>query len=171
LGIIVPMCVSDEAAGHLGFLLDSPFSHAIVPAERGFRVGRQTEKGGRMHRFFVGLLALVAILVGANSASAQGLDYRPIDTGKAIVQPLDSATNIFTGTSRIISRAVAGTIENNGFVRTLNNILGRTAAKAPTQSNGIPNPTSYQSTKYDNSFKPVMPTSMQFGTTPGTVKR
>lgn len=117
------------------------------------------------------LVVAVFGIAGMHSASAQGLDYRPIDTNKLVVQPADSATNIFTGTFRYMSRAVAGTIEDNGFVRTINNLLGRRDERVTTQPNGLPLPTMYQSTKYKNSFQPAMPIYSTFGQTPNTTRR
>jgi len=109
------------------------------------------------------MVAAVLGIAGMNSASAQGLDFRPIDTNLLVVQPADSASNIFTGTFRIVSRAVAGTIEDNGFVRTINNLLGRRDERATRQPNGLPLPTMYQSTRYKNSFQPAMPTFSTYG--------
>jgi hypothetical protein len=116
-----------------------------------------------MSKLFWVVLALGVMAISANSASAQGLDYRPVDTNKLVVQPADSATNIFSGTSRIVSRVVADVIDDNAFVRTINNILGRRDRRATTQPNGLPLPTMYDSTRYKNSFQPAMPSSMQFG--------
>jgi len=117
-----------------------------------------------MNRLFAaGIVAAGIVGFGMNAASAQGLDFRPIDTNKLVVQPADTATNIFTGTFRYLSRAVAGTIEDNGFVRTVNNLLGRRDERATRQPNGLPLPGTYPSTRYPNSFKPAMPTFSTFG--------
>ncbi len=108
------------------------------------------------------------VMLSAGSASAQ-ISAKPIDTNKAIVQPADAAANIFTGTSRIISRVVANTIDDNGFVRTFNSLLGRKPEpKTTTQPGGLPLPSLYPSTRYPNSFVPVMPKYSTFGRTPGT---
>ena len=119
----------------------------------------------------VGIWAIVVggtLLLSAGSASAQ-ISGKPIDTTKAIVQPADAATNIFTGTSRYVSRVVANTIDDNGFVRTFNNLLGRKPEpKATTQPGGLPLPTLYPSTQYKNSFVPAMPRYSTFGRTPGS---
>ena len=104
--------------------------------------------------------------LGTGTASAQTYTSRPIDTNNLIVQPADTATNIFTGTSRILSRAVAGTIEDNGFVRSINSLLGRTTTTQTRQAGGLPLPGTYPSTRYKNSFPAAMPTTMQAGTTP-----
>lgn len=117
-----------------------------------------------------GALAVVGLLGTADTAAAQGLTYRPIDTNQLVVQPTTTATNIFSGTARYISRAVAGTIDSNGFVRTLNSLLGRTPAPKQTTQNGpsaLPLPGTYPSTGYKNSFTPAMPTYQRFGQSVG----
>jgi hypothetical protein len=109
------------------------------------------------------VVALVVVLSGASTSQAQGLDFRPIDTEKLVVQPTDAASNIFSGTFKIIGRTVADTIEDNGFVRTINNLLGRRDRRATSQPNGLPLPTMYPSTRYRNSFTPAMPVYSTFG--------
>lgn len=117
------------------------------------------------------LAAAGALLASAGTASAQGLEFKPIDTTKAIVQPADATTGILTSTVRYVSRAVADTIDNNGIVRTLNNLLGRQPAPQATTQPGmspLPLPGTYPSTMYKNSFaSPAMPTYQIFGQTPG----
>lgn len=115
------------------------------------------------------MLAAVVICATAGVSSAQGLVYKPIDTNALVVQPADAATGIFSGTSRFLSRVVAGTIEENGFVKTINNLLGTRRTGATTQPgfSPLPLPGSYPSTMYKNSFVPAMPTSHTLGRTPG----
>ncbi len=111
----------------------------------------------------------VLALVGAGAANAQALDYKPLDANQLVVQPADTATNIFAGTSRFLSRVVAGTIENNGFVKTFNNLLGRRADAPNTTQAGfspLPAPGTYPSAYYKNSFVPAMPRTQIFGQTP-----
>ena len=117
------------------------------------------------------MVAAVLAIAGVSSASAQGPAFQPIDANKLVVQPADTATNIFTGTFRYVSRAVAGTIEDNGFVRTINNLLGRRDERVTAQPNGLPLPTMYQSTKYKNSFQPAMPIYSTYGQTPNIPRR
>jgi hypothetical protein len=115
-------------------------------------------------------VAVGAVLASAASASAQGLEYKPIDTNKGIVQPTDAATGIVAGTFRYVSRAIADTIDANGFVKTINNLLGRKPEpKQTTQFGGysaLPLPSMYPSTGYKNSFVPAMPTYQTFGKSP-----
>ena len=113
--------------------------------------------------------AVAAVLAGAGAASAQTLEYRPIDTNQLVVQPADAATGILSGTARYVSRVVAGVIDDNGVVRTLNNLLGREAEGPPVQAgfSRLPAPGTYPSTKYRSTLTPAMPTSHTFGRTPG----
>ena len=111
------------------------------------------------------LVIAAATLLTANVASAQGLEFKPVDTNQFLVQPTDTATNIFSGTARYVSRAVANTIESNGFVKTLNNLLGRKPAPTQTTQFGsnLPLPGNYISTHYQNSFTPMMPINSTYG--------
>ena len=126
-----------------------------------------------MNRMIAGAVLAVAGLAG--TASAQGLSYsplsggRPIDTNQLVVAPADTATNIFSGTSRFLSRVVANTIDSNGFVKTVNNLLGRSPSYPSTVQPGysaLPDPRTFPSSGYKNSFQPVLPTTMQYGSTP-----
>jgi hypothetical protein len=117
------------------------------------------------------ILAAVAVAATAGAASAQGLEFKPIDTNALVVQPSDAATNIFSRTARFVSRAVAGTIEENGFVKTLNNLIGIKPQPKQTSQPGLsplPLPGLYPSTGYKNTFMPAMPTYHTFGKTPGS---
>jgi hypothetical protein len=115
----------------------------------------------------------VLALAWAGAAGAQSLPYTPqgkvIDADKLVVQPADTAGNIFQSAGRYISRVVANTVENNGFVKTINNLLGRTPTTPSMVQPGfspLPDPRTYQSTGYRNSFTPALPTSHTYGTTP-----
>ncbi len=106
------------------------------------------------------LLAAVVICATAGVTSAQGLVYKPIDTNALVVRPADTATGFFSGTTRFLSRVVADTIDDNGFVKTINNLLGTRRTGATTQPgvSPLPLPGSYPSTMYKNSFVPALPT-------------
>jgi hypothetical protein len=126
------------------------------------------EQGGTMRRILVAVAG--ALVASAGTASAQGLEFKPIDTNKAIVQPAEASAGIFTTTTRYVSRAIADTIDNNGIVKTLNNLLGRRPPPTPTTQPGfspLPLPGMYPSTGYKNSFTPAMPTYQVLGQTPG----
>ena len=117
------------------------------------------------------ILAAVVLAATAGAASAQGLEFKPIDTNALVVQPTDAATNIFSRTARYISRVVAGTIDGNGYVKTLNNLIGIKPQPKQTTQPGLsplPLPGLYPSTGYRNTFMPAMPTHHTFGKTPGS---
>lgn len=120
-----------------------------------------------MRTLLIAVGAVAAVTFSAGSASAQNLTYVPIDTQKGLVQPTDSAINIFSGTLKIVNRAVADAVDSNGFVKTINNLLRRNTSTATTQSNGLPLPTLYPSTSYKNSFSPMTPRYQQFGQSVG----
>lgn len=114
------------------------------------------------------IAVVAAVLATTTVAPAQTLEFRPIDTNKFVVQPTDTATGILGGTARYVGRVVAGTIQDNGVVRTINSLFGREATPAPLQPGFSPLPTagSYPSTRYP-SLNPAMPTYQTFGRTPG----
>ncbi len=111
----------------------------------------------------LGLGALCAVLAASSPARAQ-FSNKPIDTNALIVQPADTATNIFSATAKYMNRVVANTIDGDGFVKTINNLLGRRSdPKRTTQDNGLPLPGDFQSTRYASPISPAMPTTQQFG--------
>ncbi|OWK40303.1 hypothetical protein [Fimbriiglobus ruber] len=122
-----------------------------------------------MGRMFA--VMVVAFVVSVGSASAQGMSFKPIDTTKLVVQPADATTNILSGTSKVVSRSVAGVVDSNKFVRAINTLFGKKATPTtlPTQSglSAIPAAGSYPSTTYRNSFTPAMPSSHIFGQSAG----
>lgn len=120
---------------------------------------------------------LIAAMVALTQAAvAQNpFVYKPIDANKLIVEPTDATSVIGRTMLGRASRTVAGAIENNGFVRTINNLLGRRARDPVVQPGFSPLPPtgSFQSTTYPNTFAPRMPLAQPFGrsapiTTPGT---
>lgn len=116
------------------------------------------------------LALAVAVVATAGTASAQNLEFKPIDTSKYLVQPTDAATNIFARTTQYFSRVVANTIDKDGYVKTINNLLGIKSDAKPTTQPGfspLPLPGTYPSTGYRNSFQPAMPTYQIYGQTPG----
>ena len=116
-----------------------------------------------MRSAVIGLGALCAVLASTSGASAQ-IQNKVVDTNALIVQPADTATNIFSATAKYMNRVVANTIDGNGFVKTINNLLGGTPdPKRTTQTNGLPLPGNYESTRYKNSFTPALPTYSTFG--------
>ena len=122
-------------------------------------------------------LLAVALVAGglaatASTATAQNLELKPIDSNALVVQPTEAATNIFSTTARYVSRVVANTIDADGFVKTINNLLGRRAQPPATTQPGyspLPLPGTYPSVNYRSSFTPAMPTSQVFGRSPTVV--
>jgi hypothetical protein len=107
-----------------------------------------------------GAVAVGLTLATAGSAAAQQpLTFKPIDTEALIVKPTDQAAGLFSGISRVSSRIIAGSLDQNGFVKTINNLFGRkTPPPGPQQGlSQLPNPGLYPSTRYPNSFQPMMP--------------
>lgn len=110
----------------------------------------------------------------ASQANAQApFIYKPVDANKLIVQPGDAISgataNASTSVFRSITRSVAGAVEGNGFVKTVNNLLGRRAQPAPTVQAGfspLPTAGTFQSSRYQNSFAPAMPQAQAFGKSP-----
>jgi hypothetical protein len=123
-------------------------------------------------RTYILAAALLALGVSQRAAAQAPFVYKPIDTNKMLVQPADAASAITAGattsTFRTITRSVAGAIENNGFVKTVNNLLGRRAKPTPVQAGFSPLPlaTSHQSAYYPNSFTPQMPIAHAYGQSP-----
>src|SRR4051812_14514514 len=111
-------------------------------------------------KWFVCTAAAVALLA-AVPAQAGDPDFRPIDTKKLVVQPSKVAANLAAGTINLVGQQAAGSIESNGYVKTLNNLFS-IKKKDPTTQYGpskLPAPNLYMSTRYKNYNTPVMPTS------------
>lgn len=106
--------------------------------------------------------ALVAgSLVAGAPATAGDVEFRPIDTKKFVVQPSKTAANLAAGTINLVGQEAAGTIENNGYIKTLNNLFSIKRLEPRFQSgpSALPSPNMYKSTQYKNYNTPVMPTS------------
>ena len=101
--------------------------------------------------------ALAIVAVG--SARAGDILYKPIDTGKLVVQPSQAAANIAAQTIGLVGRSAASSIENNGYVKTLNNLFSKKIIVPHTQSgpSPLPSPNLFPSTRYKNYNTPLMP--------------
>jgi len=108
--------------------------------------------------------AVAAVLALNGLARAQSPGFKPIDTNQLVVAPSDATSSGI----RVLGRSIANTIENNGVVRTINNLFGKKPTTAPPQPgfSSYPSPTAYPSTQYQSMIKPVMPQSTIFGQTP-----
>ena len=116
------------------------------------------------------ILTATAVTLGFGTTASAQVRTQPVSP-TAIVQP---ATNTVAGTIsntiKGIGSVVSGTLESNGFVKTLNSLLGRTIV-TPTQPgfSPLPDPRSFQSTSYQNSFRPASPVMSTFGQNPTTI--
>jgi hypothetical protein len=120
-----------------------------------------------MRNWVAGAMLVMAMAGGATAQTP--FVSKPIDTDKFVVRPTNAVANATgtttAGTIRAIGSTIANTIENNGFVRTFNNLLGRRATPASAQAgfSALPPASSFQSLQYPNSFKPRMPLSSTYG--------
>jgi hypothetical protein len=119
------------------------------------------------------IVTLGAAAAAAGTAQAQyPFVSKPIDTDKLVIAPANTAaaaTGATTaGTIRTFGKTVAGVIEDNGFVRTFNNLFGKRATPPAVQPglSPLPVPGSFASTGYKNSFVPAAPRMSTFGQTP-----
>ena len=123
-----------------------------------------------MRWFLVATLGAGGLLfAAASSASAQGITNKPIDTNALIVKPADATTTILGGTFRYVSRVAAGLVDSNGYVKTFNNLFGRTTDPKATAQPGyspLPLPGSYSSSSYQSAITPAMPRYQTYGQTP-----
>ncbi len=115
-------------------------------------------------------IAALLALAGAGGTSAQTpFVSKPIDTDKFVIRPTNTVANATgntaAGTIRTIGSTIANTIENNGFVRTFNNLLGRRATPESAQAgfSALPPASSFQSLRYPNTFTPRMPIGSTYG--------
>ena len=94
-----------------------------------------------------GAILTAAILLSSNAAMAQRPESKVIDTTNLVVKPVDTTTGIIGGTAKYISKQVAGFVDNNAMVRTVNNLFGTKAQPAKTQAglSPLPDPSSYPS--------------------------
>ncbi len=126
------------------------------------------------------LAAAGFVLLGAGTASAQApFVSKPIDTNRLLVQPSNVVGSVTGRTASGIIRTAASTaasvIEENGFVKTINNFFGRRATGTRVQPgfSTLPLTGSFPSSQYRNSFTPRMPLSSTYGVSPnvGSVNR
>ena len=103
--------------------------------------------------------AVAAVASVAGTAQAQQPVGKVIDTTNLVVKPVDTTTNIFSRTTQQVGRVIAGMIDNNQMIRTVNNLFGSQPKAAPIQGglSPLPDPSLYQSTYYKSPIQPVMP--------------
>lgn len=112
-----------------------------------------------MKRFAWGIGILAVLACGP--AQAADLEFKPIDTQKLVVQPSKVAAGLAAKTINLVGQTAAGTIEQNGYVKTINNLFGKKASSPKTQAglSALPAPTTFSSTQYKSFNTPVMPAS------------
>ena len=116
------------------------------------------------------IATVVAIGFSATPAMAQQQTTPLINPTAAVVPAANTTASLVGGTIRSLGQAVAGTLEDNAIVRSLNKLFGRTYT-TPTQPgfSPLPLPSAYQSTQYQNSFKPAAPVMSTFGSNPTSI--
>ena len=109
-------------------------------------------------KWFVCAAAAVALLAGV-PAQAGDVEFRPIDTKSLIVKPTKTAANLAAGTINLVGQQAAGSVEGNGYVKTINNLFSKKWITPTTQAgpSALPAPNLYKSTTYKNYNQPVMP--------------
>jgi hypothetical protein len=112
-----------------------------------------------MGKYLLCGLAAVA-LVAAGPARAGDLVFKPIDTKKFVVQPSKAVANLTAQTIDMAGQTAAGSIEGNGYVKTINNLFSKKIVVPHTQAgpSKLPAPTMFPSTQYKSYNTPVMPT-------------
>jgi hypothetical protein len=105
--------------------------------------------------------AAAVVLLAAVPAQAGDIDFKPIDTKKLVVVPSKAAANLAAGTINLVGQTTAGSLENNGYVKTINNLFSikRIAPRIQPGPSPLPAPHLYKSTMYTNYNTPVMPTA------------
>ena len=100
-------------------------------------------------------------LVAFGSATAQDIVFKPIDTNKLVVQPSRTAAGIAARTIDLAGQTAGSSLENNGYIKTINNLFKKTISFPTTQMgrSALPAPHLFPSTQYQNFNTPVMPTS------------
>ena len=110
-----------------------------------------------MKKVLWGIAALTLLAVGP--ARAGDVVFKPIDTQKLVVQPSKLAAGLASKTINLAGQAAAGSIEQNGYVKTINNLFSKKIFSPKTQAgpSALPTPTMFTSTQYKNFNSPVMP--------------
>ena len=111
-----------------------------------------------MTRWFT---AAVLVALAAGSAAADDGRFVPIDTNKLIVRPSRAVAQMTANTIGLAGDVAANQVQNDGFLKTFNNLFGYTRTGPRLTQPGrspLPNPSLFPSTRYPNYNTPVMPT-------------
>lgn len=108
----------------------------------------------------VAWVAVLAFVVSPGLLLAQDIVYKPIDVNRLIVRPSHASASLAEKTIQLLGTATANAIENNGYVKTINNLFGKKVVIPHTQAgpSPLPAPTLFPSTRYPNYNQPVPPT-------------
>src|SRR5262249_46283662 len=127
----------------------------------GPRAGARIGKEVRMRNLLWATAALAVIAAGP--ATAGEGEFKPIGTKSLGVKPSRTAAPPAASTINTVGQTAAGQIEKDGFVKTINNVLGfKKSVPTPTQAgpSALPAPQMFKSTGYGSAIQPVMPTTM-----------
>ncbi|MBA4065168.1 MAG: hypothetical protein C0501_15920 [Isosphaera sp.] len=105
------------------------------------------------------LWACAAVAAVGASAAAADIVYKPIDTKQLVVKPSQAAAGLAAQTISAVGQTAAGSIDNNGYVKTINNLLSK-KIRIPSFQTGpsaLPSPNVFPSTQYRSFNNPVMP--------------
>jgi len=112
-------------------------------------------------RNLVGAAVAMALVVAA-PATAGDITFKPVDTNALVVKPSKAVADLTASTIKLVGNTTAGAVEQNGYVRTINNLFGfRREQSMPIQPgrSPIPAPHLFPSTQYKTNIVPVMPSS------------
>jgi len=107
-------------------------------------------------------VAAALTIVAAGPATAGDITFKPIDTNKLVVKPSKAAADLSAAAIKLVGNTTAGAVEQNGYVRTINNVFGfRKTQTMPVQPgrSPLPVPQLFPSTQYKTNITPVMPSS------------
>lgn len=103
--------------------------------------------------------AAIAAVWGVAPATAGDIVYKPIDTNQLVVKPTKAAANLAAQTIELIGATTANSVENNGYVKTINNLFSKKVVVPRTQPgpSPLPTPNLFPSTRYKNYNTPLPP--------------
>ena len=109
-----------------------------------------------------GWFLVLGVVLGSGTppSLAQDIVYKPIDVNRLLVRPTQASASLAEKTIQMLGLTAAQTIENNGYVKTINNLFGKKIVVPHTQAgpSPLPAPTLFPSTRYPNYNQPPLPT-------------
>jgi hypothetical protein len=111
-------------------------------------------------KYLVSAVAALLLIV-ALPTSGQAGDGVPIDTKALVIKPTKAVADLTSATIKIAGAGAASQIDNNGYVKTINNLFRKpTPTLTQPGPSPLPVPQLFKSTAYPNYNTPVMPISM-----------